>query len=68
MYNKYKQSKNKKEFLIKYKKLLSAGGSDKPEKLLKLVGVDIRDEKFWQGGFDVVKNLIEEEYKIYNKI
>ncbi len=47
-----------KAFPPKYIKILSYGGSESPEKILKEVGIDIRSEKFWQGGFDLVKDMV----------
>jgi len=48
-----------KAFVPKYIKILSYGGSESPEKILKEVGINIRDEKFWQGGFDLVKEMVK---------
>lgn len=45
-------------FKPRYLKLLSAGGSEAPEKILNDAGIDIRSAEFWQGGFDVIKDLI----------
>ena len=45
-------------FVPGYLKLLSAGGSARPESLLAEVGVDITDADFWRGGFAVVESLI----------
>jgi oligoendopeptidase F len=45
-------------FKRKYLRVLSAGGSDAPEKILSEAGVDIRSEQFWQGGFDLVNQLV----------
>ncbi|MDD2920821.1 MAG: M3 family oligoendopeptidase [Anaerolineales bacterium] len=47
-------------FKPKYLKILSAGGSEAPEKILAEAGIDIRDAKFWQGGFDVLEKLVNE--------
>jgi oligoendopeptidase F len=46
-------------FKPKYIRLLSYGGSESPEKVLNEVGVDIRSKEFWQGGFDIIKELVE---------
>tara|TARA_Y100000310_G_C20699165_1_gene828078 strand:- start:5165 stop:6913 length:1749 start_codon:yes stop_codon:yes gene_type:complete len=46
-------------FIPKYKKILSYGGSEVPEKILAEAGIDINDEKFWQGGFDLIKEMVE---------
>ncbi len=55
----YKQFKEEGEsFKPRYLKLLSAGGSEAPEKILQEAGIDIRDANFWQGGFEVIKDLV----------
>jgi oligoendopeptidase F len=41
-------------FVPKYLQLLSAGGSQKPEELLKGIGMDITKDSFWQHGFDFI--------------
>jgi oligoendopeptidase F len=43
-----------------YLRLLSYGGSARPEAILKEVGIDMTDRAFWQGGFDLVKERIDE--------
>lgn len=62
LYEKYK--KEGKSFVDKYLKILSYGGSENPAKILKEVGINIEDEKFWQGGFDLVKEMVEELKKL----
>jgi len=57
----YQQFKAEGEsFKPKYMKILAAGGSEAPEKILAEAGVNIRDPKFWQGGFDALEKLINE--------
>jgi oligoendopeptidase F len=51
-------------FKPKYLKILSAGGSEAPAKILADAGVDIRDPKFWQGGFDVLSRMVDELEKL----
>jgi oligoendopeptidase F len=51
-------------FKPKYFKILSAGGSESPEKILKDAGIDIRSATFWQGGFDVISSLVEQLEKL----
>jgi oligoendopeptidase F len=53
-------SEGKKSFIPKYLKILSAGGSQKPEHLLKESGIDISKDEFWQQGFDLVAAKIQE--------
>ncbi len=43
-----------------YLKLLAYGGSDRPEAILQEAGIDIADPVFWQGGFDVISDMIDE--------
>ncbi len=47
-------------FKPRYIKILSAGGSDSPARILAGAGIDIYKDAFWQGGFDVVSGLIEQ--------
>jgi oligoendopeptidase F len=51
-------------FKPKYLKILSAGGSEAPAKILSEAGIDIRSAKFWQGGFDVLDKLVGELEKL----
>ena len=43
-----------------YLKLLAYGGSAQPETILQEAGIDATDPAFWQGGFDVINDMIEE--------
>jgi oligoendopeptidase F len=58
----YKQYKleGRSSFVPKYFKILSAGGSRKPEELLMEAGIDISEEEFWQQGFDYVQEMIQQ--------
>jgi len=61
----YEQYKAEGEsFKPKYLKILSAGGSEAPAKILGDAGVNIRDAKFWQGGFDVLSRMVDELEKL----
>lgn len=51
-------------FKPRYLQLLSSGGSKSPEQVLKEAGIDFRSRAFWQGGFDVVAELVAELEKI----
>lgn len=46
-------------FEAKYIELLTLGGSRSPKDLMAIVGVDLNDEKFWRGGFEVIEKMIE---------
>ncbi|MCH7480828.1 MAG: oligoendopeptidase F, partial [Chloroflexi bacterium] len=54
-------------FKARYIELLSTGGSKSPDDILKKAGVDMRDAKFWQGGFDVLEGMIAELEKMTTK-
>ena len=57
----YQQFKAEGEaFKPRYLSLLSAGGSKAPEKILSDAGVNMHSASFWQGGFDVIRGLIEQ--------
>ena len=57
----YKQFKAEgKDFIPRYTKILSTGGSKAPVQVLAEAGIDVYDAAFWQGGFDVLKGLIEQ--------
>jgi oligoendopeptidase F len=47
-------------FKPRYVEILSAGGSDSPASILARAGIDIYQDSFWQGGFDVVSGLIDQ--------
>jgi oligoendopeptidase F len=61
----YQQFKNEGDsFKPRYLKILSAGGSEAPARILADAGIDIRSAKFWQGGFDVLDGLVKELEKL----
>ncbi|MBX3047272.1 MAG: M3 family oligoendopeptidase [Anaerolineales bacterium] len=62
LYQQYKAEGD--SFKPRYIQLLSAGGSDSPENILKNAGVDIKDPAFWQGGYDVVAKMVDELEKL----
>ncbi|MBP9818110.1 M3 family oligoendopeptidase [Candidatus Shapirobacteria bacterium] len=57
LYARYKKEGN--SFVPKIEKILEAGGSEEPAKILKEVGVDIEDENFWRESFGVVKGWVD---------
>jgi Oligoendopeptidase F len=40
--------------------LLAKGGSDTPENILRHSGLGPLDEEFWQAGFEVIRNMLDE--------
>ncbi len=56
----YKQYKEEGEsFKPRYIKILEAGGSASPVDICAAAGLDITQADFWQGGFDVIKEMVE---------
>lgn len=51
-------------FIPRYLKILAYGGSEAPLKILTEAGLDITSPAFWQGGFDVIQNMINELEKL----
>ncbi len=57
----YKQFRSEGEaFKPRYMKILAAGGSAAPAKILAGAGVDINKAAFWQGGFDVLADMLKD--------
>lgn len=57
LFQRYK--KEGQDFVPAYIDILAAGGSKKPEKLLKEHGLNIQSTKFWQEGFDYVNGQVK---------
>jgi oligoendopeptidase F len=45
-------------FKPRYLEILAAGGSDAPAQVLARAGIDISSADFWQGGFDVIADML----------
>ena len=58
LYKRYREEGE--SFKPGYLKLLSYGGSERPEVILGEMGIDVTDRAFWQGGFDLVREQIDE--------
>lgn len=58
LYRRYQQEGD--AFKPGYLKLLAYGGSRDPDAILREMGIDMTDPQFWQGGFDVGQDLINE--------
>ncbi len=57
LYRQYRQEGA--AFKPRYLRILAAGGSDAPTRILQQAGIDVRSEAFWQGGFDVLRGSLE---------
>ena len=61
----YKQFKLEGDaFKPRYIKILEMGGAETPEKILQKAGIDFHSAAFWQGGFDVIAELVDQLEKM----
>ena len=57
----YQQSKKEgPAFAERYLEMLEAGGSLTPQELISKVGITLNDANFWQGGFDVLAQMVSD--------
>ena len=58
LYRRYQQEGD--AFKPGYLKMLAYGGSARPQAILEGAGIDMTDPAFWQAGFDVIRDMIDE--------
>jgi len=62
LFQRYK--KEGKDFVPSYINILAAGGSKKPEQLLNEYGINIGSSRFWQDGFEYVREQVKQLSKL----
>jgi len=62
LYNLYQQDRD--SFVPLYLELLRSGGNGTPYELLKPFGIDLDDPSFWQGGLQVIDDMLASVEKI----
>ncbi|MEK7453052.1 MAG: M3 family oligoendopeptidase [Patescibacteria group bacterium] len=55
-------------FEKKYIELLSKGGSESPEKLLKNIGIAITKKEFWEDGIKIIDDMVSEAERLYSAL
>ncbi len=65
LFQRYK--KEGRSFIPQYLELLSHGGSQSPQDILKPLGVDLCKKAFWQAGFNRIRELVEALEKTVGK-
>jgi oligoendopeptidase F len=55
-------------FVPEYLRILAYGGSQAPMAVLDEAGVNVRSKAFWQGGFDVIAEMVDELEKLTPKL
>ncbi len=58
LYQQYR--KDGQSFVPRYERILAYGGSRNPAEVLSEAGIDITSVAFWNGGFSVIKEMIDE--------
>lgn len=58
LYQQYK--KEGEAFKPRFRQILATGGSDAPARVLSRAGIDIYSTDFWQGGFNVIDELVRQ--------
>lgn len=59
LYKIYRDTDDKEAFVDKYQKMLERGGSVSPDKALMEFGIDLRDPGFWDGGMQMIEEMID---------
>ncbi len=62
LYDKYKKEGD--SFKPDYFKILSYGGLADPEEILNEVGIDAKSPEFWQGGYNIIRDMINQLEKM----
>jgi oligoendopeptidase F len=63
---KYKQEGDK--FVPRYLELLSSGGSDKPDRLLAKLDIDVTDPTFWELGLRLLDEMVSKAEKLAEQV
>jgi len=58
LFNKYQTEGA--SFAPKYLEVLSSGGADRPENILRKAGVDLTDPNFWQQGLTILDGMVND--------
>ncbi len=54
-------------FADRYIEVLRLGGSQSPQELMGLLGVDLNSKEFWQGGFRAMEALVAEFERLWSE-
>ena len=54
-------------FAEKYVRVLKLGGSKTPHELMEILGIDLRSQSFWEGGFAAIDHFVTEFENIYSE-
>ncbi|MBI3594418.1 MAG: oligoendopeptidase F, partial [Nitrospirae bacterium] len=60
--------KDPENFVLKYLRLLSSGGSQSPQELLHDFNIDLSQKSFWEGGIEILSGMVQEAEKLAEKL
>ncbi|MFI5303707.1 MAG: M3 family oligoendopeptidase [Nitrospiria bacterium] len=66
LYGKYLKEKG--DFVSKYIRLLSQGGSKKPQELLSDFQINLSEKSFWESGLEILNGMVVEAESLAKKI
>lgn len=55
-------------FVDKYKQILSLGGSEKPENIAQIMGVNLTDKSFWNSGLTLFQKMVDETIELAGQV
>ncbi|TSC73505.1 MAG: oligoendopeptidase F [Parcubacteria group bacterium Gr01-1014_70] len=67
-YDMYVKTDDKTAFAQRYVSMLEAGGTKSPEELVEPFGIDLTQKKFWEGGLNVIAEMVEEAKRLHQKV
>jgi oligoendopeptidase F len=56
------------DFVPRYLELLASGGSDKPERLLGKLGIDVTDPEFWDLGLRLLDEMVQKAERLADEV
>ncbi len=62
LYSRYRSQGS--AFVPKVERILAYGSSKSPEGILREVGIDMSDRRFWQGSFDILRGWLDQLKKL----
>lgn len=62
LYSRYRSQGS--AFVPKIERILAYGSSKSPDDILKEVGIDMADRRFWQGSFDILQGWLDQLRKL----
>ena len=62
-----KMENDQQNFVEKYKLFLEAAGTQSPEQLASIFGIDLEDPNFWKGGLKIIAGYLDEARLLFSQ-